>query len=119
MSEAAEKFTAPIGQPDVGQDFERLLVAAADTILRLVAERNALRSQAVAHEQELKLFRRQFALILDSYRTLTTEFVSQLQQVDAAATNVVQGATEVGDTRAPQRENASNEQSSDPRFSSL
>jgi len=89
MSDPAEQSNAPIGQPD-DQETERLALAAADAIHRLIAERNAFRGYAAALERELTRLRRHFTLIRDSYRRLTSEFVTQLQHIDSAAGDVVQ-----------------------------
>jgi hypothetical protein len=67
------------------------LLVAAGAVQRLVAERNALRNRVAAQELELARFRRHSSLIHDSYRKLTTEFVSQFQLIDNAACNFVQG----------------------------
>jgi hypothetical protein len=89
MSDAAQKPNAQIGQLDSDQD-ERLVLAAVAAIQRLVVERNAFRSQAAAQERELTRLRRHFAVIRDSYRRLTSEFVTQLQLLDSAVGSVVQ-----------------------------
>jgi hypothetical protein len=89
MSDAAQEPYPQIGQQDSDQD-ERLALAAAAAIQRLVAERNALRSHAVAQARELTRLRNHFILIRDSYRRLTAEFVTQLQHVDTAVSTVVQ-----------------------------
>jgi len=88
MSEAAEK-PAQIDQLDSVQDIERLLLASAGAIQRLVAERNALRSRVDVQERELTRLRHQTTLIHDSYRRLTTEFVTQFQLIDSAVSNFV------------------------------
>ena len=89
MSDAAQKPDAQQG-PDHD---ERLALAAAAAIQRLVAERNALRSHAAAQERELARLRRNFTLIRDSYRRLTSEFVTQLQHIDSVGGNVVEEPT--------------------------
>jgi hypothetical protein len=90
MSDAAQEPYPQIGQQDSDQD-ERLALAAAAAIQRLVAERNAIRSHAVAQARELSRLRNHFTLIRDSYLRLTAEFVTQLQHVDSAVSMVVQG----------------------------
>ena len=89
MSEAAQRPNAQIGQL-AGDEDERLALAAVMAIQRLIADRNAVRSHAAAQERELTRLRRHIALIRDSYRRLTSEFVTQLQHIDSAAVNVVQ-----------------------------
>jgi hypothetical protein len=89
MSDPTEQSNAPVSQPD-GEETERLALAAADAIHRLVAERNAFRNYAATLERELTRLQRHFTLIRDSYRRLTSEFVTQLQHIDSAAVNVVQ-----------------------------
>jgi hypothetical protein len=74
-----------------------LALAAATAIQRLIAERNALRSHAAAQERELTRLRRHIALIRDSYRRLTSEFVTQLQNIDGAVSSVIQEPAEPAD----------------------
>ena len=74
-------------QPDPNQDIE-LLLASANAIQRLIAERNALRSRVEILECELTGLRQQSTLVHDSYRTLTTEFVTQFQLMDRAVNNL-------------------------------
>ena len=87
----AENPRAQIDQLDSDQD-ERLALAAAAAINRLIAERNALRTRVASQEQELRRLRRHFTLIRDA-RRLTSEFVTQLQHIDNAVGNVVQEPT--------------------------
>jgi hypothetical protein len=94
MNEAAEEPSTQTGQLTSDQDTEVLLLASAGAIQRLVAERNALRSHAAAQERELTRLRRHFSLIGDSYRRLTTEFVTQFQLIDSAVSNFVGEPTE-------------------------
>ena len=89
MDEAAEKPGAEFGRKGSDQDIELVLLASAGAIQRLIAERNALRSRAEAQEQELSRLRRHVALIHDSYRRLTTEFVTQFQLIDNAVANFI------------------------------
>jgi hypothetical protein len=91
MSDPAEQSNAPVSQPD-DEETERLALAAADAIHRLIAERNAFRNYAATLERELTRLQRHFTLIRDSYRRLTSEFVTQLQHIDSAAGNVVQAS---------------------------
>jgi len=90
MSDAAQ---SPNAQQSSDQD-ERLALAAAAAIQRLIAERNVLRSQAATQERELARLRRNLTLIRDSYRRLTSEFVTQLQHVDSVVGNVIEEPTE-------------------------
>jgi hypothetical protein len=89
LGAGAENPSAAIGQPDSDQDIEIVLLAAAGAIQRLIAERRALRSRTAAQELELTRFRRQSTLIHDSYRRLTTEFVTQFQLIDDAVSDFV------------------------------
>ena len=93
MSDAAQNPDAQIGQQDPDQD-ERLALAAAGAIQRLIAERHALRRHAAAQERELTRLRRNCTLIRDSYRRLTSEFVTQLRHIDSVVGNVVEEPTE-------------------------
>ena len=88
MNEAAEEPRAQILDSD--QDIELLLLAQAGAIQRLVVERNALRSRANAQERELTSLQRHVNLMQDSYRKLTTEFVTQFQIIDRAVSNFVE-----------------------------
>jgi hypothetical protein len=72
---------------DLAED-ERLALAAANAIQRLIAERNALRDQAATQSRELLRVYRQIALVRDSYRRLTLEFVTQLQHIDSVVAGV-------------------------------
>ena len=83
-------------QPDPNQDIE-LLLASANAIQRLISERNALRSRVEILERELTGLRQQATLIHDSYRTLTTEFVSQFQLIDRAVNNLFREPSESAD----------------------
>ena len=93
MSEAAQRPNAQIGQL-AGDEDERLALAAAMAIQRLLADRNAVRSYAAAQERELTRLRRHIALIRDSYRRLTSEFVTQLQHIDSAVSSAIQEPAE-------------------------
>jgi len=97
MSDAAQKPNELIGQQDSDQD-ERLALAAAAAIHRLIAERNAFRGQAVAHARELTRLRHHITLIRDSYRRLASEFVTRLQHMDSAVSTVVQEPNETADS---------------------
>jgi hypothetical protein len=89
MSDAAEKLSARFGQLDSDQDIELLLLTGAGAIQRLITERNALRSRANALERELTRLRQHVTLIHDSYRRLTTEYVTQFQLIDSAVSNFI------------------------------
>lgn len=84
MSNASE---SPSFEIDLRED-ERLALAAAEAIHRLIAERNALREHAAAQNRELERVYRQIRLIRDSYRRLTLEFVTQLQHIDSVVGDV-------------------------------
>ena len=106
MNEAAEEPSTQIGQLDAERDIELVLLASAGAIQRLVAERNALRSRADAQERELTRLRRHVTLFHDSYRRLTTEFVTQFQLIDSAVSNFVGEPTEPAGTRLAEQEPA-------------
>ncbi len=89
MDEAAGKAGAQTGQQGPEQDIELVLLASAGAIQRLIAERNELRSRAETQESELTRLRRHVGLVHDSYRRLTTEFVTQFQLIDNAVSNFV------------------------------
>jgi hypothetical protein len=89
MSDAAEKPSTRFGQLDSNQDIELWLLAGAGAIQHLIAERNALRSRANALEHELTRLRQHVTLIHDSYRRLTTEYVTQFQLIDSAVSNFI------------------------------
>jgi hypothetical protein len=98
---AAQERIHQIGRRDFDGD-EQLALAAADAIQRLVAERNALRSQSDAQAQELTHLRRYLTLIRDSYRRLALEFVTQLQHIDSAASAKIAHPTHPeGEPEAP------------------
>jgi predicted RNase H-like nuclease (RuvC/YqgF family) len=88
-SEAAAKSGAEFRQHGSEQDIELVLLASAGAIQRLIAERNALRARVEAQERELTRLQRHVALIHDSYRRLTNEFVTQFQLIDNAVSNFV------------------------------
>jgi hypothetical protein len=106
MGEAAEKSGAETGQQGSKQELELMLLASAGAIQRLIAERNALRSRADAQERELTLLRRNVALIHDSYRRLTTEFMTQFQLIDSAVGNFVREPGKPTATLAEDQESA-------------
>ena len=80
-------------EPDV-----ELLLASANAIQRLVAERRALLERVATLETELRFLRQRTNLVHDSYRKLTDEFVAQFKLIDAAVSNMflapAEGATE-------------------------
>ena len=91
MSDVSERPEAQIGRPNADQDSDRLILAAAEAIKKLVIDRRLLRDTLAAQERELARLRasnaelwRQVALIRDSYRRLTIEFFTQLQGIDSA-----------------------------------
>ena len=106
MNEAAEEPSTQTGQLDAERDIELVLLASAGAIQRLVAERNALRSRADAQERELTRLRHHVTLIHDSYRRLTTEYVTQFQLIDSVVSNFVRESPEPRDTRSAEPEPA-------------
>jgi len=95
MSDPSEKAEPEFEQPNSDQEGERLVLAAAETIRNLVADRRSLRKVA-AQERELTRLRasnaelwRHVALIRDSYRRLAIEFFTQLQRMDSAISATV------------------------------
>jgi len=95
MSEADKP--AQIDQLDSVQDIERLLLEAASAIQRFIAERNSLRNQVDSLERELARLRHQTKLIHDSYRRLSSEFVTQLQLLDSDVTGLFREPSGSGD----------------------
>ncbi|SRR5436309_2936035 len=93
MSEAAEKLDSDL-------DIELVLLASANAIQRLIAERNALRSRVDHLERELTRLRDQSTLVYDSYRRLTTEFVTQFQLIDSAIGDLFREPIESAGTRS-------------------
>ena len=61
-----------------------LLLASANAIQRLVAERDALCSRVAILEREVSLLRHAH----NSYRTVTTEFVAQFKVIDQAVSKL-------------------------------
>jgi hypothetical protein len=96
----SEPFENPNCEIDLRED-ERLALAAAEAIRRLIAERNALREHAAAQKRELVRVYRQIRLIGDSYRRLTLEFVTQLQHIDTVVANVLPNSSEAEGTNQP------------------
>jgi len=90
-NKTAERSGEQPGQQSAEQDIELVLLASAGAIQRLIAERNELRSRAETQQSELSRLRRHVGLVHDSYRRLTTEFVSQFQLIDNAVNNFVNG----------------------------
>jgi predicted nucleotide-binding protein len=78
-------------EPDV-----ELLLASANAIQRLVAERKALRDRVATLENELRSLRTQATVVHDSYRTLTEEFVTQFKLIDSAVSNLFREPAEAG-----------------------
>jgi len=106
MNEAAEEPSTQTGQLDAERDIELVLLASAGAIQRLVAERNALRSRADAQERELTRLRHHVTLFHDSYRRLTTEFVTQFQLIDSAVSDFIREPTEPTGTHLAEQEPA-------------
>ena len=90
----AEEANAPVHPPDSEEDIERLLLTSANAIQRLVSGRNALRSRVEILERELTGLRQQTTLVHDSYRTLTTEFITQFQLIDRAVNDLFREPSE-------------------------
>jgi len=86
MSEAAEK---PAHRPISDQDIE-VLLASANAIQRLIDERNTLRSRVDTLERELARLGHQTRLIVNNYRRLTTECISQFQLIDSEVSDLHQ-----------------------------
>jgi chromosome segregation ATPase len=79
MSDAPAKLDTQSGQPASRQEIESCLLAAADAIRDLIAERNQLRNRVEAQERELvslnaknKDLQRQITLIGESWKRLMT-----------------------------------------------
>ena len=101
MSEAAAETPAQAAQqsePDV-----ELLLASANAIQRLVAERRALRDRVATLENELRSLRTQVTVVHDSYRTLTEEFVTQFKLIDSAVSNLFREPAEAGNAPPPEQ----------------
>jgi predicted nucleic acid-binding Zn-ribbon protein len=108
MSDAAKAPDTQIGQLHTDRDIERLALAAADALQRLVAERHAFRSHVGVQERELmrlratdEELRRQLTLIRESYIRLGTEFATQLQHIDEAIRKAVQAPKGPAEVRSP------------------
>jgi hypothetical protein len=84
ISEPASEMSPEVAaEPDV-----ELLLASANAIQRLVAERKALLERVEALENELRFLRQRTTLVHDSYRQLTNEFVAQFKLIDTAVSNL-------------------------------
>jgi hypothetical protein len=84
MSDATSEAPAQANyEPDV-----ELLLASANAIQRLIAERQVLRERVLTLEHELQSLRNQALLINDGYRKLTDEFVTQFRLIDSAVSNL-------------------------------
>jgi hypothetical protein len=88
-SEAAEGLERQGGGQGAEREIERLLLDAAGALQRLVAERDALKSRVEAQERELNRLQKHVALFHDSYRRLTSEFITQSQLIDNAVSSFV------------------------------
>ena len=84
-----------------------MLLASAGAIQRLIAERNTLRSRVEAQERELTRLQRHVTLIHDSYRRLTSEFVTQFQLIESAVSNFVRDPGKPTVTLAEEQDPAS------------
>lgn len=102
MSEAAQDRTNARAAGQNEQEMERLLLSSAEAIQRLIAERDALRAQVGTQARELGQLQRHVALFHDSYRRLTSEFVTQFQLIDDALSGIAGG-------KAPENEAARTE----------
>jgi len=101
MNEAAAETPAQAAQqsePDV-----ELLLASANAIQRLVAERRALRDRVTTLENELRSLRQQATVVHDSYRTLTDEFVTQFKLIDSAVSNLFREPAESASASPPEQ----------------
>lgn len=105
--EAAGKSGAEFRQHGSEQDIELVLLASAGAIQRLIAERNTLRNRVEAQERELTRLQRHVTLIHDSYRRLTSEFVTQFQLIESAVSNFVRDPGKPTVTLAEEQDPAS------------
>jgi hypothetical protein len=78
----AERPTAEADELDSMRDVERLLLEASNAIQRVISERDALRLRVQTLEGDVASLRQRVTLMRDSYRRLTTEFVTQLRLLD-------------------------------------
>jgi uncharacterized membrane protein len=104
MSEAAQDRTEARAGREAEREMERLLLSSAQAIQRLIAERDALRAQVGLQQQELKRLQRHVALFHDTYRRLTSEFVSQFQLIDDALSGVVGEKPQENEASQPEPE---------------
>jgi hypothetical protein len=86
----AETTSNEIKAADSDRDMERLLLAVSGAIQRLFGERRALRDRVEAQEKELRRLRAHVSLIHDSYRRLTSEFVTQFRLMEDTVDSFVQ-----------------------------
>jgi hypothetical protein len=107
MGEAQDKPGAETRQHGTDQDIELVLLASAGAIQRLIAERNTLRNRVEAQERELTRLQRHVTLIHDSYRRLTSEFVTQFQLIESAVSNFVRDPGKPTVTLAEEQDPAS------------
>ena len=105
MSNSAQQISTQLGHHDLDQ-YEVLALAAADAIKRLIAERNVLRDQSAAQGQELLRLKQYVTLIRDSYRILTYEFVTQLQNLDQMVSESLPQSAATGGLSAASNEKA-------------
>ena len=107
MSEAAEK---PAYRPISEHDIE-VLLASANAIQRLIDERNVLRSRVDSLERELARLGHQTRVIVNNYRRLATEYISQFQLIDSEVSNLFREPTESAESPAERPAEAA-----DPEF---
>jgi|RhiMethySRZTD1v2_1073278.scaffolds.fasta_scaffold439064_1 hypothetical protein len=91
MSDVSEGPEDHLGQSNSERENDRLILAAAEALKKLVTDRRLLRDTVIAQERELVRLRtsnaelwRHVALIRNSYRRLAAEFSRQLQGIDSA-----------------------------------
>jgi hypothetical protein len=106
MSDSSEKPEPQFERPNFDQEGERLVLAAAEAIRNLVADRRSLRETVAAQERELIRLRasnaelwRHVALIRGNYRRLATEFFTQLQRMDSAVGAAIPAEFRTGSTQ--------------------
>ena len=109
MSEAAEK---PAHRPISDQDIE-VLLASANAIQRLIDERNTLRSRVDTLERELARLGHQTRLIVNNYRRLTTECISQFQLIDSEVSDLLREPPTESAESSPAEQPA---EAADPEF---
>jgi hypothetical protein len=94
----SQVLTPPRSEPYEGDDtVERVAIAGANAIQRLIADRDSLRSRANAQQQDLvalsainKELRGRLALVRHHYVELATNIIDQLEQFDRATRDAMQ-----------------------------